>query len=143
MEERFTPRPVARWFIVAAIVSLLFGLLVCFGYFVHLTTDPATLALDERALYEAEPAWVSGAFGLTGAAVAIGAILMIFRRKAAEQALMVSLAAVAVWFAGLLLVPQLRDLLLTAEIAMAVIVVVITWTIFWFARHSRQRGWLR
>jgi hypothetical protein len=142
MDERFTPRPVARWFIVAAIVSLLFGLLVCFGYFVHLTTDPATLALDERALYEAEPAWVSGAFGLTGAAVAIGAILLIFRRKAAEPALMVALAAVVVWFAGLLLVPQLRDLLLTAEIAMAVIVVIITWTIFWFARHSRQRGWL-
>jgi len=42
MDERFTPRPVARWFIVAAIMSLLFGLLISFGYFVHLTTDPAT-----------------------------------------------------------------------------------------------------
>jgi len=143
MDERFTPRPVARWFIVAAIMSLLFGLLISFGYFVHLTTDPATLALDERALYEAEPAWVSGAFGLTGASIAIGSILLILRRKAAEPVLMLSLAAVIVWFAGLLLVPQLRDLLLTAEIAMAVIVVLITWTIFWFARHSRQRGWLR
>ena len=143
MDERFTPRPVARWFIVATIVSLLFGLLICFGYLVHLTTDPTSLALDERALYEAEPAWVSGAFGLTGAAVAIGSILLILRRKAAEPVLLVALAAGAVWFAGLLLVPQLRDLLLTAEIGLAVVVVIITWTIFWFARHSRQRGWLR
>ena len=50
MDERFTPRPVARWFIVAAIVSLLFGLLICFGYFVHLTTDPTSLALDGAAI---------------------------------------------------------------------------------------------
>jgi len=86
---------------------------------------------------------VSGAFGLTGVTVAIGATFLIARRKAAERVLMLSLAAVGVWFAGLLLVPQLRDLLMTAEIALAVIVVLITWTIFGFARHSRQRGWLR
>jgi hypothetical protein len=29
------------------------------------------------------------------------------------------------------------------EFAMAIAVVLITWTIFWFARHSRQREWLR
>jgi len=143
MDERFAPRPVARWYWLGAIVALLFGLLICFGYGIHLTTDPATLALDERALYEAEPGWVSGAFGLTGVTVAIGATFLIARRKAAERVLMLSLAAVGVWFAGLLLVPQLRDLLMTAEIALAVIVVLITWTIFGFARHSRQRGWLR
>ena len=143
MDERFTPRPLARWYFVGAGVALLFGLLICFGYGVHLTTDPKTLALDERALYEAEPAWVSGAFGLTGAAVAAGAMLLILRRKAAEPVLLVSLAAVCVWFGGLLLVPQLRDLLMSGEIALAVVVVAITWTIFWFGRHSRQRGWLR
>jgi len=143
MDDRFTPRPVARWYWVGAIVALLFGLLICFGYGVHVTTDPATMALDDRALYEAEPAWVSAAFGLTGATVAVGSILLIMRRKAAEPALLVSLAAVCLWFAGLLLVPKLRDLLLTPEIAMAVVIVAITWTIFWFARHSRQRGWLR
>ena len=143
MDERFTPRPVARWYIIGAVFALLFGLLICFGYGVHLTTDPSTLELDERALYEAEPMWVSGAFGLTGFAGAIGAILLIMRRKAAEQVLLVSLASVLVWFAGLLLVPHLRELLMTVEIAMAIVVVLIVWTIFWFARHSRQREWLR
>ena len=57
--------------------------------------------------------------------------------------LVLALAAVCIWFAGLLLVPQLRDLLLPVEIAMAIVVVAITWTIFWFARHSRQREWIR
>ena len=143
MDERFTPRPIARWYMVGAIAALLFGLLIAFGYGVHLTTDPSTLELDERALFEAEPAWVSGAFGLTGATIVIGSVLLMLRRKAAEQVLLVSLASALVWFAGLLLVPQLRELLMTVEIAMAIVVVLVAWTIFWFARHSRQREWLR
>ena len=143
MDERFTPRPIARWYMVGAIAALLFGLLIAFGYGVHLTTDPSTLELDERALFEAEPAWVSGAFGLTGATIVIGSVLLMLRRKAAEQVLLVSLASALVWFAGLLLVPQLRELLMTVEIAMAIVVVLVAWMIFWFARHSRQREWLR
>ena len=142
-DNRFAPRPIARWYMAAAIVSLLFMLMICFGYGVHATTDPATLALDERALFEAEPSWVSGAFGLTGFAGAIGAILLILRRKAAQAAMLVSLLSACVWFSGLMLVPKLRDLLMTGEIAMAIAVTAIVWTIFWFARHSRQRGWLR
>ena len=143
MDEHFAPRPLARWYVAAASASLVVMLLICVAYAVHLTTDPATLALDERALFEAEPGWVSGAFGLTGITGAIGGILLLARRRLAEPVLLISLVTVAIWFGGLLLVPRLRDLLTTGEIAMALVVCAITWTIFWFARHSRQRGWLR
>ena len=51
--------------------------------------------------------------------------------------------AVAVWFAGLLLISPVRDALSTNDIAVAAVVTIITWTIYGFARHSRQRGWLR
>jgi hypothetical protein len=37
---------------------------------------------------------------------------------------------------------QLRDLLSADQFAVALVVVAIVWTIYWFARHSRQRGWL-
>ena len=143
MDERYTPRPVAGWYMPAAIASLLFMLLICAGYALHLMTDPATLPLDERAVYLAEPAWVSGAFGLTGVAGAIGSVLLILRRRSAEAALLVALLAGLVWFAGLMLVPKLRDLLVSAEIAIALAVAALTWTIYGFSRHSRQRGWLR
>jgi len=142
MDERFTPRPVARWYMIAAIVSLLLMSLPAIGALIHLTTDPATLALDERAQFEAEPIWMVVAFGLTGIAGAIGALMLILRRWQAEPLLLVSLIAIAVWFAGLFVNAQLRDLLSTSQIATAIIVVAIVWTIYWFARHSRQRGWL-
>jgi len=56
---------------------------------------------------------------------------------------LVSFIATLLWLAGLLLVPALRDALSTNDVAVAVIVTLITGTIWSFARHSRQRGWLR
>jgi len=143
MDDRFTPRPVARWYMAAAIVSFLLLLLPLVGAVIHLTTDPATLPLDERGQYVAEPLWMVAAFGLTGLAGAIGGLILILRRRAAEPLLLVAMIAIVIWFAGLFVNGQLRDLLSSDQIAMALVVVIVVWTIFWFARHSRQRGWLR
>jgi hypothetical protein len=143
MDDRFTPRPLARWYAPAAVVSLLLMLLGCLAYGMHLLTDPATLPLDQRAMFEAEPAWGPAAFGIATALGTIGSLLLITRRKAAEPLLLLSLAGTLVWFASLFAVGSLRDLLSINDIAAAVGVLALSWTIFWFARHSRQRGWLR
>ncbi len=143
MDEALAQQPVARWYMIAAVVSLLLMALPFVGALVHLTTDPATLPLDERAQFEAEPMWMVAAFGLTGLAGAIGGLMLVLRRRSAEPLLLVALIGVAVWFAGLFVNAPLRDLLSTGQIAVALIVVAIVWTIYWFARHSRQRGWLR
>jgi magnesium-transporting ATPase (P-type) len=143
MDERFAPRPVARWYLVAAVVSLLLMLLPLVGALIHFTTDPATLPLDERTQYEAEPVWMVLTFGLAGLVGAIGGLMLVLKRRVAEPLLLVALIAIVLWFVGLFVNAQQRDLLTTGQIAVAIIVVAIVWTIFWFARHSRQRGWLR
>jgi hypothetical protein len=61
----------------------------------------------------------------------------------AEPVLLVAMAGIAVWFAGLFINGRMRELLSTDQIAVAIVVLAIAWTIFWFARHSRQRGWLK
>ncbi|MES2137518.1 MAG: hypothetical protein V4502_10735 [Pseudomonadota bacterium] len=143
MDDPFRRQPVAKWYVVAAIASLVLMLLPLAGALIHLTTDPATLPLDERAQYEAEPLWMVLAFGLTGLAGTLAALMLIVRRRAAQPLLALALVAIAVWFAGLFLNSQLRELLGTGQIAVAIGAVAIVWTIFWFARHSNQRGWLR
>jgi len=143
MDDRFAPQPIARWYMAAAIVSFLVMLLPCIGALIHLTSDPATLPLDERAQFEAEPIWMVAAFGLTGLAGALGGLMLILRRRLAEQLLLVAVICAALWFAGLFINGRLRELLSTDQIAVAVVVVAIVWTIYWFARHSRMRGWLR
>jgi hypothetical protein len=143
MDERYTPRPVAAWYPIAAFASLAVMTLGCVGLIVHLMTDPATLPLDQRALFEAEPRWVFAASGIGFAAGLLGSLLLVLRRTTAERILLISLMGMVVWLGGMFATPPFRDLLTTDEIALFVAVLAISWTIYWFARHSRQRGWLR
>jgi hypothetical protein len=139
----YSPRPVAGWFIIAAVASLLFMGLGCVSYLMHVLTNPATMPLDQRAAYEAEPVWVTGAYAVAVWIGLIGTILLVLRRKVSEWLLLVSLIAVLVWLAGLILVAPLRENMSANDLIVAIIVTALTWTVYWFARHSRQRGWLR
>src|SRR6476661_2882674 len=143
MEERFGPRPVASWFMVAAFASLLFMALGCVSYLMHVFADPATMPLDQRAAYAAEPAWVTGAYAIAVWVGLAGAILLVLRRRLAESALLLSLVATLIWLAGLVLVRDLRENMSANDLLVAIVVTALTWTIYWFARHSRMRGWLR
>jgi hypothetical protein len=143
MDDDYAPGPIARWFMPAAIATLLFMAAGCASYLMHVATDPASLPIDRRAAFEAEPAWVTGAYAVAVWAGLAGAILLVMKRKLAETALLVSVVAVLVWLAGLLLVTDLREALSANDLVVAIVVAALTWTIFWFARHSRQREWLR
>lgn len=143
MNDAYAPGPIARWYLPAAIASLLFMLLGCAVFLLDVSADPATMPLDQRAAHDAQPLWLTLVYGAAVWAGALGALLLILRRRIAERLLLVSLVAVAIWLAGLLLVPRLRDLLGTDDITVAVVVTILTWTIYWFARNSRRRGWLR
>ena len=143
MNERFTPRPVAGWFMIGAIASVLVMGLGCIALVMHVTADPRTLPLDQRALFEAEPQWVLTASAFGFVAGLIGSLFLLLRRKQAERALLISLVGFLVWFVGIFVTSKFRDLLSTNQIAILVVTVAISWTIYWFARHSRQRGWLR
>lgn len=142
MDDPYAPRPLAGWYMPAAIISLLLLILYCSGLVMDLTIDPATLDPDQRALTEAEPVWVFGATLVAGAAGLIGTILLVIRRRQADPAMLVSLIAILVWLAGVLVSPM-REILSTNDLVIVIAVVAIIWTIYWFARHSRQRGWLR
>ena len=141
-DDPYSPRPIAGWYMPAAIASLLFMALGCVAYLMHVLLDPATLEPDQRAAFEALPAWVTGAQAVAVWVGALGALMLVMRKKLAEPMLLVSLVAVLVWLAGLLLVTDVRENMSANDLLVAIIVTALTWTIFWFARHSRQRGWL-
>jgi hypothetical protein len=113
------------------------------AYLLHVTANPASLEPDQRALFAAEPMWVLGASAIGFWVGLAGALLLVLRRKLAQPVLLVSLVAILIWLAGILVAPGFRDLVTVNDIAVAVVVAIISWTIFWFARHSNQRGWLR
>jgi len=143
MDDRYAPRPIARWYMIAAAASALFMIVGCAGFLMDVTTDPQSLPLDQRTLVEARPLWMIWAYAVAVWVGLGGTVLLIVRRKLAEPLLLCSLVAAAVTFLPYAIAPGIRDNISTNDIAVALVIVAITWTIYWFARHSRQRGWLR
>jgi hypothetical protein len=142
-DDRFSPRPIAGWYMPAAIAALLFMLFAVWGEVATELADTTSLPLDQRVMLEARPFWMIAAYAIATWAGLAGAILLLLRRKLAQPILLLSLAAAVITFLPYAVVPTIRDNISTNDIAVAVIVLAITWTIFWFARHSSQRGWLR
>lgn len=143
MADEIQHKPVAPWYPLAAIASLLFMLVACAGFVLDVATDPSTLPLDQRTVAEARPLWSMVAYGIAVWTGLAGTLLLVLRRKLAQPLLLVSLIAAAVTFLPYAIVPGVADNITTNDIAVAVMILIITWTIFWFARHSSQRGWLR
>ena len=142
-DDPYTPRPIARWYMAAAIASALFMLIGCIGYLMDVTSDPESLPLDQRTLVLARPTWSVAAYAIAVWVGLAGAVMLVLRRKLAEPLLLVSLVAAVFTFLPYAVVPAVTENITPNEIAFAIGIVAITWTIFWFARHSRLRGWLR
>ena len=142
-DDQYAPRPIAAWFMPAAIASLLFMGLGCVMYLTHVLADPDSLPLDQRAASLAEPVWVTAAYAVAVWVGLAGTVLLVMKRKLAEWLLLIALIAVLVWLAGLIIVAPLRESMSANDLLVAIVVTALTWTIYWFARHSRQREWLR
>ena len=142
-DDHYAPRPIAGWYLIAAIAALLFMSFGCVMYIMHVMADPSTMPLDQRAAYDAEPAWVTGAYAVAVWAGLAGTVMLLLKNRFAEPVMGVSLVAVLVWLGGLIGVSRLRETMSASDLLVAIVVTALTWTIFWFSRHSRQRGWLK
>lgn len=142
-EDPYAPRPVAGWFRWAAWATLAWMLLGVANYIYQVTVDADSLPADQQALLAAVPDWMISFFALAVWIGLAGGVLLVMRRKAAEPLLLASLVACIIQFTAYFLHPPLREVMPSEGLVIPVLIVAITWTIYWFARHSRLRGWLR
>ncbi len=143
MDEQGVSQPVPGWFRFAAIASILFMAIGCFGYLASVIIDPATLPLDRRNLMEARPVWMIAVHAIAVWVGLIGTVMLLMRKKVAERLLLVSLIAAVLTFVPYAIVPAVSDLVTANDIGVAVIIILITGAIWNFARNARKRGWLQ
>lgn len=142
-EETITaPNTVPAWYWIAAIAALLFEGAGAYLFANSLMLDPATLPLDQRAIFDATPQWMTIAWGVAIGAGLIGALGLAVRKQFAEPALLVSLIAVAVQFSGIFLVRQLRELTPEEHLVVPVVILLVAYGFWQTAKLSRRRGWL-
>ena len=142
MEDGTTKSAASAWYWAVAIGALLFEAAGAFLFANSLTLDPATLPLDQRAIYDATPQWMTIAWAVAIGSGLIGAVGLILRRRFAEPALLISLIAVAVQFSGLFLVKQLRELTPEDHLLVPIVILVVAYAIWQTAKLARRKGWL-
>ena len=130
------------WFGAAAIAALLWEILGCGLMALQLLTDPASLPRDQQAIWAATPQWMNVAWGFAVVTGMAGAVLLVKRHRRAEPLLLVSFLAVLVQFSGLLIVPELRNLVASDDLLMPFVVALVCYGIWHLARVARKSGWL-
>lgn len=131
------------WYWAAATACLLFEAAGAFLFANSLTLNPATLPLDQRAIFDATPQWMTIAWAVAIGAGLLGALGLLLRRRFAEPLLLISLLAVAVQFSGLFLVRQLRELTPEDHLVVPIVILFLAYGFWQTAKLARRRGWLR
>lgn len=143
MNEVRDARAVPAWFWIVAGLGLLFEAFGCLMYWTQVSADPATLPIDQRAMQEAMPVWMTAAYGVAVWVGLAGIVLLLLRHRHATTLLLVSLIAVIVQFGGILLVPDLREMLPPDAYAGPIAITLVAYGLWHFSRYARKRGWLR
>jgi hypothetical protein len=131
------------WFGVAAIGALLWELLGCGLLVMQAVTNPTTLPRDQQAIWAATPTWMHAAWSFAAITGLAGAILLVMRHRRADPLLLASFLAVVVQFSGLLIVPELSNLVASDDLLMPFVVIIVCYGIWHLARTARRSGWLR
>ena len=142
MNEIGAKPAVPAWYWIAAIAALLFEGAGAYLFSNSLMLDPGTLPLDQRAIFEATPQWMTIAWGVAIGAGLVGALGLIVRKPFAEPALLISLIAVAVQFSGIFLVRQLRELTPEEHLIVPVVILLLAYGFWQAAKLARRRGWM-
>ena len=140
MDQINPERPAPRWFTLAALAAVAWEIVGCAMYLMQVRVDPASLPVDQRALWDAAPTWMIAAYAVAVWIGLVGAILLVMRRRLAEKLLLVSLIAVLVQFSALLLVPELRNLTTSDALFLPFVIIVACYVIWHFAFTARRAG---
>jgi hypothetical protein len=139
------PSSTPGWFRIVAIVGLLWNAFGVVSYLMHVTISEASLAAmpaAERELFEAFPAWVTGAFAIAVFAGLAGALGLVLRKRWSVPLLGLSLLAIILQMGYTLFVSDMLAVMGASAAILPVVIVVVGAAMFWLARTASTRGWL-
>ena len=135
-----------RYFIVIAIVLLLWNLMGLAAFAMQYTADLTELAKSDPVTaqaFAAMPAWVWIAYTIAVGAGTLGAVLLLMKKAAAASLFLLSLIAVVVQFGYTFLGTDLLALKGPSVIAFPAFIVVMAIIQLLYARHLVGKAMLR
>ncbi len=135
---------VPKWFVIVAVLALLWNLLGCAAYLMDVmrsADDIARMSAAEQALYAARPAWAVGATAVAVWLGAAGCVGLVMRRTWALPLLVLSLLGVIVQ--DVYLFGMTGGIAIPGSVyAIQVLVLAVAIALVWLARLGQRNNWL-
>lgn len=143
MSEQLNKKAPA-WFMIAAVVFLVWNLFGVMAYIMQVTMSPDALAAlsdEERLLFETTPAWATAAFAVAVNGGALGCLLLLLKRNLAGFFLQLSLAGVLVQMFHSFFMSQSFEVYGPGGMAMPVMVIIVAIYLVILAAMAKSNGW--
>lgn len=145
MISRFVRRPPA-WFIVLAVLLVLWGLAGCASLYMHLTlgADMGPNATDwDRRYYASLPVWIDMVYSLAVGAGLAGAIGLLLKRRIATTFSAIAVIAVIIQFGWIFIATDMIAAKGVWTTYFPATILLVQLFQLWIARRAKRRGWLR
>ena len=132
------------WFMIAAVILLVWNLFGVMAYIMQVTMSPDALAAlsdEERLLFETTPAWATAAFAVAVNGGALGCLLLLLKRNLAGFFLQLSLAGVLVQMFHSFFMSESYAVYGPGGMAMPVMVIVVAIYLVILAAIAKTNGW--
>jgi len=132
------------WFMVVAVLMLVWNLLGVMAYIMQVTMSSETLNLlpdAQRQLYENTPAWATAAFAIAVNGGALGCLLLVLKRNLAGLFLQLSLAGVLVQMFHSFFMSKNFEVFGPGAMVMPIMVLIIAIYLVTLAAKAKNNRW--
>lgn len=132
------------WFMIVAVVALIWNLLGVMAYISQVMMSPETFAAlpeAQRQLVETTPAWATAAFAIAVNAGALGCLLLVLKRNLAGVLLQLSLAGVLVQMIHAFFLSKSFEVFGPGGLIMPIMVIAIAIYLVVLAARAKANGW--
>lgn len=137
-------KPNALFWVIGAIALIWngFGVLSYIGQAYLTEETKATLTEAQLELIENRPAWATAAFAIAVFAGALGALVLLLRKKAAFYLFVLSFIGVVVQMINDVFMSGTTGNYGPGEISMVILIPVIGVFLIWYTKNCHKKGWL-
>ena len=140
-----TTSPAPKWFVILAVVMVIWNLLGVMAFVMQMMMTAEQIAAlpdKEQMLYQNIPLWVNVAFACAVFGGALGSITLALKKPLALPILGISLAGVLVQMFHSFFIANSIEVYGPGGMIMPIMVILIAIYLVWLANSAKTKGWL-